>query len=134
VLGGTGDDAVLVGVRREFEECVQARGHAGDAYLRGLAVQGGDQPVSAAAVGRPAAAHVPVVVTRRDELGQRQLLERARVPVGQPLGLADLLDEPGRQDEPGQPQARREALARGTGVDERGPAAGSDPQRSDRPG
>ena len=61
---------------------------------------------------------MPVVGAAADQLGQRELIENAGLDVRQELGLHDGLHELGRNHQPSQPQAGREALARGAGVDD----------------
>jgi hypothetical protein len=113
VLASPGDGGAL-GVRPgKFQDRVQARGDAGDPLA--LPGQGGGQAVPAAAVGEPGPADLPVVAARGDELGQRQLVER-----GWPGGefRRHRLEQPGRDDQPAEPQARRQALAGRASVDD----------------
>ncbi len=70
---GSPVDELPLGVRAgQFEDRVQAGGDPADVPL--LAAQGGRQAVTAAAVGEPGAADLPVVAAGVDELGQEELI------------------------------------------------------------
>ena len=99
--------------RGHFEDRVQAGRDPGD--VPPLAAQGGSQAVAAAAVGEPGPADLPVVAAGVDELGQDELV--------QPRGARGELgryrvQQPRRDDQPAEPQRRRQALARRAGVDD----------------
>jgi hypothetical protein len=118
VIGGPGDHVGLMLPGRQFDQRVQAGRDTGDPHVRGVPVQRGGQPVPAPAVGEPGPAHVPVVGSGRDELGQGQLIERAGLPVGQPLGRGDIAHQVAGQDQPAEAESRGQALAGRAGVDD----------------
>ena len=118
MIGGTRDDVLLVVSGRQLDEGVEAGGDAGDPHPERVSFQRGHQPVSPAAIDEPRSPDVAVVGAGDDELGERELVDRAGVPVRQGLGRADLVDQPPREHKPTQPQARRECLARGPGIDD----------------
>ena len=113
-----GDDLVLVHAGRQFQQDMQPGGDPGDPGLRDVAPDRRDEMVPAPPVGQPGAAHLPVVGPGGEELGQRELVQAAGVPVGEGLGRGDLVHEVGGDDEPAQPQAGREAFAGRPGVDD----------------
>jgi hypothetical protein len=76
--------------------------------------QGGDQAVTAAAVGEPGAADLPVVRAAGDELGQGELVQCRRAAAER---RDHRVQQPGRDDQPGQPHRRGQALARRAAVD-----------------
>ena len=81
-----------------------------------MAGQRGQERVPAMPVDLPHPPQVPVEITARDELGQRELLQRRRAAVGGDLRLRHGLGQVTRQDEPSQPQARCQRLACRPGV------------------
>ena len=86
VRGQRGDDLGLGrAVLREVHDGVQAGGDAPDTDRRHGA-QRGHELVPPSPVAQPVAADVPVQPSGVDELGQRGLLDDARLPVGQLLG------------------------------------------------
>jgi len=103
---------------------MKPRGDAGDANRGHVALKCGDEPVAPAPVHQTRAPDVPVVGARADELGERQLVDGAGVPVGDRLGGEDAVDQVRRYDEPAESDTRREGLARSSGV--------HDPLRSER--
>jgi hypothetical protein len=92
---------------------VQAGRDAGDANVRRAAPQLGDEPVAPAPVRDPRPADVPVVGARDEQLGERELVEGAAVPVRERLRRGDLVDEPRGKHEPSQPQATASVRRRG---------------------
>ena len=81
---------------------------------------GAEQVEERVAPAPVALAHPADVAVHRagaDELGQRDLLEHLRV-AEHALGLDDGVDEARREHQPSEPQAGRESLARGAGVDD----------------
>ena len=66
--------------------------------------------------GDAGAAHLPVERARRQELGQRELLEHSGEGAHRALGLDQLVEQRRRRHEPRQPEAGHEALGRGSRV------------------
>ncbi len=83
----------------------------------GDASHGREQPVAPPPVGDPHAPHVAVVAAGRDQLGERELVERAR-PVAVRARSEHGIEELARDDEPAEAHAGREALRRGPRVDD----------------
>jgi hypothetical protein len=96
---------------------VQARGDAAGAQLRRVFGQRLEERVAPAAVALAHAPDVAVEGAGGDELGERELLEDLCV-AEDALGLDDRLHETRREDEPSEPQAGRQRLARRAGVDD----------------
>ena len=118
VGGQRGDDLGLGrAVLREVHDGVQAGGDAPDADRRHGA-QRGHELVPPSPVAQPVAADVPVQPSGVDELGQRGLLDDARLPVGQLLGRRHRLHQVGRQDHPPEAEPGRQALAGRADVDD----------------
>ena len=107
-----------LGSGRELEDGLQPGRQAGEPDAGRPLGQGGDELVAAAAVAQPHRPHLAVVGARGDEFGQGQLVQRARHPVGVPLGRGDLRDEVGRRHHPGEPQAGGQRLAHRAEVDD----------------
>jgi hypothetical protein len=61
---------------------------------------------------------VPVELAAAQQLGQGQLFEGRGAPVGRDLRVTQGGGEPGRRDEPAEPDSGRERLARRAGVDD----------------
>jgi len=60
---------------------------------------------------------VPVELAVREEIGERELVDRRRAAVGADLGRRQVVDPRGRRHQPAHPQPGRERLAGGAGVD-----------------
>ena len=149
-LGGGLHHRRLVEVVGQVGDEMQPRGDAGGLELRDLLAQGAEEGVAPAAVDRAHPPHVAVELASGQEVGEGELVERGRAPVGQHLRLRDRVHEAGRRHEPAEPQPRRQRLARGARVDRRGRGRGpawlrsargrsgtrrrSRPRRSARPG
>ena len=95
---------------------MQARRDAGRFQLGQVPVQGGEERVPPRAEDGAHVPQVTVELAAGEEVGERQLIEDRRAAVGQQLGLGDRPDELPGQDQPTEPQARRQRLARRTGV------------------
>ena len=70
----------------------------------------GDEAVAAAAVGLTSAADVAVVGAGREQVGEHELLEHGRAVVGDELGRGDVFGEVAWDDDPAEPQRRRQRL------------------------
>ena len=77
-----------------------------------------DQSVAPPAVAGPHPPQVAVVLAPLEEVGERVLLDPGAAAVGQPLLLAERLDEVDRGTSQPEPERGRERLARGAGVDD----------------
>ena len=133
VLDVVGDDAARaaraaqqppVERDRQREHEVDARRRALDPALRQLARERGDEPVAALGVGAARAPQVAVVLAGADQVRERELVERGGAGVGGELLRRQRGREPGRGEDPAEPQRRRERLRRRAEV---GDALGVEP-------
>lgn len=76
------------------------------------------QLVAAPPVAQPHRADMPVVRPGGDELGERQLLQRTRHPVGVPLRRDDIRHQAPGQHQPADPQPGGDGFAGGAEVDD----------------
>jgi hypothetical protein len=115
---GRGPDQIVLGPVGNVGDDVEPGGDPAD--LGGGHVVGErlDEPVAPAPVGEPGPADVPVVGTVGDELGEGELVEGAGKGAPGPLDRDEVIDQGRRHDEPGEPEARREALRRRSCVDD----------------
>src|SRR6185312_11391089 len=77
-----------------------------------------DQLVAATAIDAANTSHVPVVVAAGEELGERQLIERRREVVDEPLVPLDLPRQAGWSDDPPEAQGGHEGLRDGPDLDD----------------
>ena len=85
-------------------------GHAVDRQLRQRLRETREQPVTAPPVHDAGAPHVAVVLAAPQELGERELVEHRREVVEQPLRPLGVVGGVRRDDDPAEPERRRERL------------------------
>ena len=112
------DDRRLVEVRRQPGEDVQSRRGADRSELRQVSGQRREEDVAPFAVDRAQPSQVAVELAAGEEIGEGQLVDRRRAEVGGPLRERDPVGERRGNDEPAEPQARRQDLAGRAGVDD----------------
>ena len=95
---------------------MQASGDPGRFQLGQVLGQRRQERVAARAIHGTHAPQVAVELAPGEEVGEGQLVQDGGAAVGQQLGLGERLDELLRQDEPAEPEPRRQGLARGPGV------------------
>ena len=70
-----------------------------------------EEQVTAPPIDRSHAAEMPVELAAHQEIGERELVECRRSPVGEVFGGGDVVHQVRRHDHPAETQAGRERLA-----------------------
>lgn len=88
---------------------MQASGYTDD-RVRHVRRQGGAQGIPAPRVSGSRPAQMAVVAAAREEVDERQLIERGGEVVQQALQPSSFMCDLARRDQPAEPQGRREGL------------------------
>ena len=113
--GGIGQ-RVLVTARRQAHHEVQAGRHPLHAQPGKSGRQGRHQGVAAPSIDRAHLPQVPIEAVAFEEIGEGELIERRRAVVGVQLGERHPIHERRRQQQPADPEGRRQRLAGGPEV------------------